>query len=399
MKIGIFTECYKPVMNGVSVSIETFKNALEDRGHEVFVFAPENKEAKAEHHVYRFPAIHIDKSKLYPILVPLIDIEKTYLPEEIISELDVIHAQHMFTAGRLARYVARKYNKPLVYTYHTMLTEYSHYMGFMSSIVRSYLINMSKRFCNTCDQVITPSTPMKKILQSYGVDVPIEVIMTGINPTNYKHARDEEVARFKGKWGIKQEDKLLLYLSRIAKEKNLDFLFKAFVKIKKEYPSCHLLLAGGGPEEEWCKARIKQLKLEDSVTMTGMLPKERANEMFGVADLFVFPSITETQGIVIAEAMAAGTPPVAVGKMGPTDLVKSGKDGYLTKLDRNDFTEKVVKLLKLEKLRKEFAKSGLARVEEFSTHTSTNKLINLYQKVIEKKQKATSLKMSSRTSV
>ncbi|MCL5410666.1 MAG: glycosyltransferase family 4 protein [Patescibacteria group bacterium] len=383
MKIGIFTECYSPVMNGVAVSVETFKKALEEKGHEVFIFTPEHPEAEDQKNVYRFPSITDPKGRLYPIFFPLVDIEKIYLPEDVMGSLDIIHAQHMFTAGRLARYVARKYDKPLVHTYHTLIAEYTHYAGVFSLIVRAYLKNMSKRFCNTCDQVITPSKSMKKILLKYKVTKPIDVVMTGIDPKAYRHRESKELRE---KYNIDKDDKILLYLSRIAKEKNLDFLFKAFVKIKKAYPKCHLLMVGGGPEEKWCKERIKELKIQKSVTLTGMLPKEDANKAFGMADLFTFPSYTETQGIVVAEAMASGTPPVAVGKMGPTDLIHDGKDGFLTKLEIKDFVDKTLKLLEDDELREKFAKEGLSRIDEFSTETSVRELLKIYEKAIDKKQ-------------
>jgi len=386
MKIGIFTECYKPVMNGVVVSVETFKKALEEKGHEVFVFTSDNEDAVSEPNVYRFPAIVDPKKRVYPVLVPSIEMQKTYLPEDVIKQLDIIHAQHMFTAGRLARYAAKRYNKPLIYTYHTLIADYTHYAGIFSKVVQIYLKNMSKRFCNSCDQLITPSKSMKKILLGYGIKTPIEVVMTGIDPKAYKRVSELANQQLREKYRIDKKDTILLYLSRIAKEKNIDFLFKSFVKIKKAYPACHLLMVGGGPEEQWCKARVKQLKIDKSVTLTGMLPKEEANEAFGMADLFTFPSVTETQGIVVAEAMASGTPPVAVGKMGPTDLIHDGEDGYLTKLDIKDFTDKVLKLLKDDDLRERFAKAGLKRIKEFSTETSTNQLIGLYEKVIEERQ-------------
>lgn len=378
MKIGIFTECYKPVMNGVVVSIDAFRVALEDQGHEVFIFAPEHPEAKAEHHVYRFPSLTIKSNKLYPIIFPSIIIQRSYIPKDIIESLDIIHTQHMFTAGRLARYVARKYDKPLVYTYHTLIAEYTHYAGIFSYITRAYLINMSRRFCNSCDQIITPSNPMKEKLLGYGVKTPIEVIMTGIEPRNYKKTSNDSLKR---KFKIEKKNKILLYLSRIAKEKNLEFLLQAFLRIQKSYPASHLVLVGGGPEESWCRGRIKDLKLTKKVTMTGMVPKEEANRYFGMADLFVFPSITETQGIVVAEAMASGTPPIAVGQMGPLDLIHDGEDGYLTKLDIDDFVAKTLDLLNDEKKREEFAHNGLLRVDEFSIETSVNKMVKVYKKL------------------
>lgn len=382
MKIGIFSECYKPVMNGVVVSIISFKEELEKKGHEVFVFAPDHPEAKKERNVYRFPAITDRKKRLYPVLFPSISYEKQFLPEDIVKNLDIVHSQHMFTAGRLARYVAHKYDKPLVYTYHTLIENYTGYFSFLSHIISAYLRDMSRRFCNSCDQIITPSNPMKKILQNrYRITKPIEVIMTGIDPRNYQRRPSGALRK---KFGIGEDAQILLYLSRIAKEKNIDFLFKALVKILEVFPKCHLVMVGGGPEEQWCKDRVKELGIEQKVSFTGMVPKEEANEIFGMADIFTFPSITETQGIVIAEAMAAGTPPVAVGKMGPVDLIHDGEDGFLTKLEVTDFAEKILILLRSNKKREEFAQAGILRVDEFSTKTQTKKLIALYESLLEK---------------
>lgn len=386
MKIGTFTECYTPTMNGVVVSIQSFKEALEEKGHEVFVFAPGGEDCKIEHGVYRFPAFTDKKKRLYPIFVPSLTVQSSYLPEDIISGLDIIHTQHMFTAGRLARFAARKYNKPLVYTYHTLIAEYAHYAGILAPVTKTYLRNMSKRFCNTCDQIITPSGVIEKILRKYGVTAPIDVIMTGIEPDHFKRLSDEENKEIRRKYHINEDAKVLLYLSRIAKEKNIDLLLKSFVKIKEKYPTCHLLMVGGGPEEEQVKLEVKDLKLEQSVTLTGMLPKEEANKMFCLSDIFTFPSVTETQGIVVAEAMAAGTPPVAVNKMGPTELIHDGEDGYLVKNNVADFSEHVLKLLTDDKLRDKFATEGRSRVVEFSNETSVHKLISLYEKVIEKKR-------------
>lgn len=383
MKIGFFTECYKPVVNGVSISVEIFKKALEKKGHQVFIFAPDNDEAEPEERVYRLPAISTSGGKLYPIILPSVDLQKAYLPEDVIKELDIIHAQHMFTAGRLARYAARKYDKPLIYTYHTLIAEYTHYAGILAGLARFYLINMSKRFCNSCDQVITPSESMKKILLKYGINTPIEVVMTGIDIKAYKRASGQASKQIKDRYKIPGDKKILLYLSRIAKEKNIGFLLRAIKKIIGQYSNCHLLMVGGGPEEEWLKTRIEQDRLQDTVTATGMLPKVEANKMFGIADLFVFPSCTETQGLVVAEAMASGAPPVAVDKMGPSDLIHDGKDGFLTKLTISDFSEKVLKLLHDDKLRDKFANEGMRRVEEFSNETSTAKLISLYEKVLQ----------------
>jgi len=386
MKIGIFSECYLPTLNGVVVSIETFRCELEKMGHEVFVFAPETEGFvdKDKKHVFRFPSFRWPGQKEYPLAYP-------FFPNEIIKKikslnLDIIHAQHLFTIGNFGLRMARSLDIPIVYTYHTLIAEYTHYVPILSKVSKKVIIHLSKEFCNSCDQIVTPSESMAKILKTYGVATPIEAIPTGIHIEKLRDHFPAKVIR--AQWDIPENRKILLYLSRIAKEKNIDFLLRTiklllFKRLKKhKIADFHLLMVGGGPELEFYKNKVRQMGLENYVTFTGMIKNDLATRYYGAADIFVFPSITETQGIVVSEAMAAGTPVVAVNKMGPSDLIKNGQDGYLTDLNISEFTAKIEKLLDNEKVYKEISANAKENAKDFSSLACAKKLEKLYEETI-----------------
>lgn len=391
MRIGIFSECYLPTLNGVVVSINTFKKEMEKLGHEYFIFAPETDGYKDQDrkHIFRYPSITWPGQKNYPLAMPFFTNSITEKIEKL--DLDIIHAQHLFTMGKLGLRIARRLQIPIVYTYHTLITEYVHYLPLPAKFGKHILTSMSRNFCNSCDQIITPSPSMSKILKGYGVKTPIESIPTGIDIDTLKNKFPEKFIR--AKWDIPENRKILLYLSRVAKEKNLKFLLLAFADLldrrrkKHNKPDVHLILAGGGPELEYFKKMAQSLHIENYITFTGMLDKEIANRYFGAAYAFVFPSITETQGIVITEAMAAGTPVVAIDKMGPSDLVKNGKDGFLTGLKKTDFNDKIEKLLDSESLRNEMGKNARQNAEFYSAENCAKKMENIYEQTIQQFEK------------
>ncbi|MEI6040429.1 MAG: glycosyltransferase family 4 protein [Candidatus Berkelbacteria bacterium] len=387
MRIAIFTECYLPTINGVVISIETFRAELEKRGHEVFIFAPKTKDFidKDKEHIFRLPSFTWPSQKNYPLAVPFFSWKIAKKIKEL--KIDVIHSQHLFTVGNLGLRIARKLHIPFVYTYHTLIAEYTHYVPLFSDISKQYLIALSKNFCNKCDQVITPSPSMAKILVKYGVKKPIEPIPTGIHIEALKKHFPDKVIR--AKWDIPENRKILLYLSRIAKEKNIDFLLKSMKKLverrskKHKLADVHLLMIGGGPELGFYQEQIKKMGIENYVTFTGMLKNDIAVRYYGAADIFVFPSITETQGIVVSEAMAAGIPVVAVNKMGPSDLVKDNEDGFLTDLNQTEFTDRIEQLLDSTTLREKMGLKGTKNAEEFSSEACALKLEKIYNLVIQ----------------
>jgi len=392
MRIGIFSECYLPTLNGVVVSIETFRKEMEKRGHEYYIFAPETqgyddikpKDGGPEH-VFRFPSFVWPWQKNYPIAKRVNDREAIHQAKSL--GLDIIHTQHLFTMGRLGLKVARALDIPAVYTYHTLIAEYTHYVPVLGGLATGPIIKISRDYCNACDQIVTPSEPMKKILLDYGVTRPIEAIPTGIHPEEMQQHFSREAIR--KTWDLPENTTILLYVSRIAKEKNIGFLFQAFeqvVKFRRHHHGrvdAHLLMVGGGPELNYYRRLVKKIGLDDYVTFTDMIKKEVVNKYFGAADIFVFPSVTETQGIVVAEAMAAGIPVVAVNKMGPSDIIKNGEDGFLTSLNIHEFAAKINKLLDDDKLRYKMGQAGQTHAKQYSSLNCAIKMEALYEKTRE----------------
>lgn len=391
MRIGIFSECYLPTLNGVVVSIETFRKEMEKRGHEYFIFAPEEtdyEDLDEKHggpvHVFRYPSFKWTGQKNYPVAWPVNHDEVAHHVKRL--NLDIIHSQHLFAMGRLGQFAGQTLGIPVVYTYHTLIAEYTHYVPILGDLAKRAIIRLSRDYCNDCDQVVTPSESMKKILLQYGVTKPIEAIPTGIHVAEMKNHFPEHLIR--ENWHIPANRKILLYVSRIAQEKNIDFLFKAMRKLaklrqhKNNIIDFHLLMVGGGPELEHYQKMVKDWGMDNFITFTDMIKKETVNRYFGVADVFVFPSITETQGIVVAEAMAAGVPVVAVGKMGPTDIVKDGHDGYLTSLRVEEFVAKINKLLDNDELRHKMGKAAQKNAQKYSSLNCAILMEKLYEQTI-----------------
>ena len=379
MRIGIFTQCYWPTQNGVVVSIETFRKELERRGHEFFIFAPGYRNFRDQNpaHVFRFPSMP-STQKEYPLALPFLAPLQTAHIRDL--RLDIIHTQHPFSMGKLGLKVGRRLDIPVVYTYHTLITEYAHYIPLFSGLAQKVAIDLSRSYCNATDQVVTPSSSMKELLRRYGVAVPIEVIPTGVTLADFGNPFHPE--RLRIKWQLPEDKKLLLYVSRIAKEKNLDFLFQAISRLSQRRQDFHLLMVGGGPELEHYRGFVRNSDLSCLVTFTGQQEKTETNRFFGAADIFVFPSITETQGIVITEAMAAGVPAVAINKMGPSDIIQDGVDGYLTPLKVEEFCERIEKLLDDEGLRKKMGTKAKQNAERFSTENMASAMEKLYERTI-----------------
>jgi glycosyltransferase involved in cell wall biosynthesis len=383
MRIGIFTDIYKPDINGVTTSIETFREQLEKRGHEVFIFAPNVTGAIKEKNVFRLPSLAIEDitPPNVPIGIPILPIiNKVIKP----LKLDVIHTQLPFLVGYLGHHAAERLNLPEVHTYHSHLTEYSHYAPsqILQPIVKYGLKRLSRSFCNKSDIVIAPSSSIKDLLLNYGVKSPIIINPTGINLKNFKRLDKTDRNKLFTKYSIPKDKKILLFGGRIAEEKNLIFLLHALKIIVEDYPECFLIIAGGGPNEKTIKKAIIKMKLQGRAIVTGYLAKEEIAKFFGSADIFTFPSLTETQGLVLCEAMASQTPVVAINELGPKDIVTNGIDGYLTKNDLADFSQTVLNLLENEPLRKTIAKATQKNVERFSIENRTNRLIEIYEQAI-----------------
>ncbi|PIZ52293.1 glycosyltransferase family 4 protein [Candidatus Woesearchaeota archaeon CG_4_10_14_0_2_um_filter_33_10] len=373
MKIGIFTNIYKPVINGVVNSISSFKKGLEELGHEVYIFAPTCPDYKDdEKNILRIKSVRLPLQNDYRISLP--PLAKKML--DVIKQLDVIHTQHPFVMGNYGSFFADIYNKPLIFTHHTQYDKYSHYIPFEQETVQMFTRWLVKDYANKCDCVIAPSESIKKMLLNQGIKSRIEVVPTGINLDVFGNPNREIIRK---KYNLSLEQKLLLYAGRIAKEKNLEFLIKSFKLVLNKKPNTYLMLVGSRTKKDYLVDLIKKLNLETKVFLVGH--SNAVQNYYGAADLFVFSSVSETQGLVLVEAMAAGIPVVAVDSPGVRDVV-NGKNGFMVQDSIRDFSEKVIKVLDDDKLREKMSQNARKTASSYSIQKMSKRMLKVYKSVL-----------------
>lgn len=378
MKIGIFTDTYLPQINGVVTSIETFRREYEKRGHEVYIFAPKAPDHyKDSKYIFRFDSIKFPQNPDYRI--------SSMLSPELLKfaklKLDIIHTQDPFSLGVLGMMLARYYKIPLVHTYHTFYEKYVHYLPMPQKYSVALAKKISKSFCNKHNLIIAPSAAMKKVLEDYQIKKPIVVAPTGIDLEKVKELIPaEEICK---KYQIKDPSELLVFAGRLGKEKNIDFLFGVLIDILVKFPKARLFVLGDGTERKNLETLAKKLGIADKVTFTGFLDQKNAFSIVKASRVFVFASTTETQGLVVAEAMACGTPVVAVNEMGVIDVLEGDKGGFGVRLDKKEFTQAVAGLLGDKKIWQKKHKEALLRAKEFSSGAMAEAILGYYQKLIE----------------
>lgn len=381
MKIGFFTDSYRPYVSGVVRSIDTFARELMRLGHEVYIFAPRYpQDGGKEVNIYRFPSFHTPFYPEFYISLPIPWPAKRYAEE---WELDIIHAHSPFILGYLGASFAKKLNIPLVFTYHTLYDQYTHYIPLVSGLVQKGVITVARDFCNRCDLVITPTGIIKKLLLGYGISSPIIPIPTGIQPEKFRSGDDTYLNR---KFGIPEMGKVLLFVGRLGKEKNLEYLLRVFALVRKDKSDVYLVLVGSGPEAENLKKLAQEAGVVDRVVFTGLLPPEVIADVYRSADCFVFPSVTETQGLVLAEAMAAGLPVVAQAAFGSMAMVEDGITGYLCHDGEQEFARHIISILDDRDLRTRMSKAALMRAWQLSAERMARRLERAYTALIAKER-------------
>ena len=378
MNIAFFTNNYKPFVGGVPIAIENLATELRERGHHVHIFAPEyGKGDEEDVDVFRTWSIKNfnDSSFVLPIPLAL----STYLTFNDV-QADIVHVHHPFLLGMSGLRAARAENLPVVFTYHTQYEKYAHYLPWDSEMVREMAVGIATRFANSCDAVIAPSTDIQKQLVERGVDCPIRVIPTGVDLAQFEGGN---ASWLRERFGIASGDKILLFVSRLAKEKNVQFLLESFAKLAQETGGVHFVLVGSGEEEQALKDLAAGRGLSTQTHFAGTLKGEDLVSAFKGADLFVFASVTETQGMVVLEAMAAGCPVVAVDAPGVRDVVEDGRNGYLVADgDVEAFTARCREILANDDLRAAFRKEALERAKQLSLSRTTQQVEELYAEVI-----------------
>lgn len=387
MKIGIFTDTYKPNINGVVTSIETTKYGLEAAGQEVYVFAPNQSfkyETSRREKTWWLPSVKFYGEKRYRVAFPFLnmdDIAKV--------ALDVVHTQTPFLVGIAGLRTARRKNLPLVHTYHTRYQEYAHYLKFPKKILQLITGAGMKRivtFMNKHDAVIAPSLGVKRELENFGVQKSISVIPTGIDiEKTLNLSKKNDPGYLLKKFGISDKDDLITLTSRLGKEKNIDFVLRAMKRVVAQKPSAKLLIIGDGDAKNYLRNLAKTLNLGKNVVFPGFMRHDDIFPLYRRAKLFVFSSFTETQGIVVLEAMALGLPVVALRGMGIEDILEKNTGGVLVENSDGLFAEKILELLNDKRLLRKKSAEAQGNAKNFSVEKMTDKLLHLHQNVITSK--------------
>lgn len=340
MRIGLFTNNYLPFCGGVTISVETLRRGLEAHGHEVWVFAPHFPAVvDATPRVVRFPSVPAATYPEFALAVP-------WAPRisRLVARLglDLFHAHHPFLLGPAARRLARRLGRPLVFTYHTRYEKYAHYVPLTRSWVEAAALRLSTRFAARADAVIAPSRLVRDQLGARGVGAPIAVVPTGVDLARFRPG-DRATARWA--LGLPVTDPMLLYVGRLDREKSVDRLLLAFDRMGGTLGRAHLWLVGQGKETETLRRMARGLSAGDRVHFAGVRAHDSLAVWYQAADLFVFASETETQGLVLAEAAACALPAIAVTAPGCDEVVRDGETGILTKAEPAALAEAAIGLL------------------------------------------------------
>jgi len=381
MKIGMFINYYTPSKGGMETSVINLSRGLEKNGHEVFIFAPEYPDYKDEKkNIFRYKSFRFNYGG-YFYVIPISFISKA---EETVKKLnlDIIHSHQPYSLGSEALKFSKKLKIPLVFTYHIRYEDYSHYVPLIPEPVsKKYIRKITTKYSNYCDNIIAPSTAIKKMLVDRGIKAPISIIPSGINIDNFKKDTGQK-SEIRKKYDVKSEDILLITACRLTEEKNLGFLVKSFAKIKQRYNDIKFMIVGDGAVRKDLEKMAEELGVKNDVIFTGLVDRTEIVGLYQASDIFIFASKTETQGLVAVEAMAAGNPVVAIKASGIEDMVKNGEDGFLTSESEEEFSESVLKIVNDKNLREKMSAQAKINSERFSIEPWVGKVVGLYHKLL-----------------
>lgn len=378
MRIGFFTCNASPLLNGLAVSIQQFALHLRRLGHRVYIFAPRYPgRQEAEPDTYRFPSLRVPTHHRYALPIPAAAVGLRRLIPRL--GLQVIHVHHPFLVGPYARRLARRLRVPCVFTYHTLYEHYAHYLPVVSSLAARVAEARSYAFANQADLVIAPTSGVRQRLLTHGVTSPIEVIPTGIEPPEEPEESKTQIRRC---LGVPEDGQVLLYVGRLAREKNLELLLRAVRAAVRGAPNLTLLVVGEGDEERSLQRLATHLEIADRVHFVGPVPHQAVGCWYRAADLFVFPSVSETQGLVVLEAMAYGLPVLAIRSVGTSDFIVDGVSGALANDAENDFVQRLLTLLRDGASLHRYAEQGRARAMQMTAEASAVRLLEAYERLL-----------------
>jgi len=376
MEVAWFTDTWLPNRDGVVNSLLTFKDELEKRGHTVHIFVPGEKDGEDGN-------IYIYKSKPfkgYPNY-RISSISSLFSPRtaKIIGKIkpDIIHSHSPGIIGTHAVTASFKYSIPLIFTYHTFIEDSVYFLSnsiLFQKISKRLITVWLRWYFRRCDAIIIPSNAAYEEIKQKFPGIEADIIPTGINVERFSNGNGNLIRK---KFGM--EGKIILHVGRIVKEKNLELLIEIAPLLCKKYPITFLIV-GEGPARPHLKALVKEKGLEKYFIFTGFVKDEELPDYYASADVFIFPSTYETQGIVALEAMAAGLPVVAARCRALPELIEDGKNGFLFDPDdAQECVEKICMAFEDDDVRRE----GRKTAEKYSVGKCTEKLLSLYRRVYE----------------
>ncbi len=393
----MLSDVYFPRVNGVSTSIHTFRNRLAQLGHASSLVAPAYGVGSSdETGIIRIPSHRVlfdpedRRMQLRSIL--------QYLPQLRRGQFDLIHIQTPFVAHYAGVHLSRHLGLPRVETYHTLFEEYLyHYVPFVpKSWMRALARRFSRNQCNNLDALVVPSEAVLNVLRTYGVSVPIDIIPTGIELDQLAAGNGPA---FRARHGIAPGRLTLVHVGRVAFEKNIDFLLRMLVKVRQRIPDVLLVIAGEGPALKPLRRLTARLSIEECVLFVGYQDrKQELLDCYRAGDLFVFASRTETQGLVLLEAMALGVPVVAPAILGTKDIVGPERGALVSCLDEAEFGAKVVALLTDQAWRERLGREAQSFAREWEARRTAERMAEFYARVSERRPLATSASVKAAAS-
>lgn len=374
MNIAIFTDTYFPQVSGVATSIQTLKETFEDNGHQVYIFTTSDPKAEYEDHVFRYESVPFLFFKDRRVAIP--SFASIYRKCKDLN-IDVVHTQTEFSMGLMGVSVARYMRIPLIHTYHTWYEKYLHYILNGKLISRKTVVHLSKLFCDQADLVISPSQQMKEVLRDYNIQKPIHVLATGVKLP--KQIEQETLIAFRQKWGINEDDYLLLSINRIAEEKNLIAIIEQFPQVLADIPNAKLLLAGDGPQLPELKTLTAEMNLTDKIIFPGFISHNQVNVLYQTADVYVNLSTSETQGLTFIEAITNHLPVIAMKTPYLASLEEIASFGHLL-MEVTDFPDAVLDIAQAQEA---YAEGLTPLIYHVSADAFYEDLYQIYQYMIE----------------
>jgi glycosyltransferase involved in cell wall biosynthesis len=377
MKIMMFTNTYLPHVGGVARSVSTFEEEFCRRGHEVRIVAPQFEGAQEPTgRVLRTPAIQNFNGSDFSVRIPvpglLADFVDSFRP-------DVLHSHHPFLLGDSALRLAWSRRLPLVFTYHTMYEQYTHYVPLASDALKRFVIQMSTDYCNLCTHVIAPSQSVAAVLRERGVITPITSIPSGIDPDFYARGDGN---RFRHRVGISEDATVVGHVGRLAPEKNLDYLAEAIGRYLADRRNAVLLVVGSGEASESMERILRDYAETEQIVFAGKQTGQDLADAYAAMNVFAFSSQSETQGMVLAEAMAAGVPAVALDAPGAREIVNESNGIRLDSVATpQEFAAAVAAIADDQQRREKLEEGAEKTAVEFSLENCGDRIEKLYDRL------------------